>query len=283
MDYLVYQLKLNGIYTNFNLNVGRVYKSGDGVQDYSLIGVAKAVTYFDPRLVELQKEYARQLLTHHNPYTKTSYNDEPAIAIVEIVNENSRPRVLAARLVSRQPRPRGTKVAARPHAISQEAADHAVQHLARQDLSPPRPSPASAPPRMSPPEKTCRSSNARSSTPRPRSASTPKGTSTCTSKPASLRRCVTTSAKTSHVKSLIVGTADHTYFVSGMPLVRTTSRYDIVDSHIYWWPPSQASHRGQTPMVNDPLHSIEVKLTRSTDGWQTLHRQRGQRALPQRL
>src|SRR5580692_9400119 len=33
LDYLVYQLKLNGIYTNFNLNVGRVYKSGDGVQD----------------------------------------------------------------------------------------------------------------------------------------------------------------------------------------------------------------------------------------------------------
>ncbi len=89
MDYLVYQLKLNGIYTDFNLNVGREYKSGDGVQGSSLIGVAKAITYFDPRLVELQKEYASQLLTHRNPYTKTSYADEPAIAIVEIVNENS--------------------------------------------------------------------------------------------------------------------------------------------------------------------------------------------------
>jgi hypothetical protein len=48
-----------------------------------------------------------------------------------------------------------------------------------------------------------------------------------------------------------------------MPLARTTSRFDIVDSHIYWWPPSQVSHRGNTPMVNEPLRSIEVKLTRS--------------------
>ena len=65
------------------------------------------------------------------------------------------------------------------------------------------------------------------------------------------------------VKSLIIGTNDHTYFVPGMPLVRTTSRFDIIDSHAYWWPPSQTSHRGRTAMVNDPLNSIEVKLTRS--------------------
>ena len=37
----------------------------------------------------MQKEYAKQLLTHYNPYTKTQYCDEPAVAMVEIVNENS--------------------------------------------------------------------------------------------------------------------------------------------------------------------------------------------------
>jgi len=38
-------------------------------------------------MIELQKKYARDLLTHVNPYTKTAYTDEPAIALVEISNE----------------------------------------------------------------------------------------------------------------------------------------------------------------------------------------------------
>ena len=37
----------------------------------------------------LQKEYAHQLLTHYNPYTKSEYRDEPAVATVELKNENS--------------------------------------------------------------------------------------------------------------------------------------------------------------------------------------------------
>ena len=41
---------------------------------------------FDPRLIELQKEYARKILTHLTPYTKTEYRHEPAVAIVEILN-----------------------------------------------------------------------------------------------------------------------------------------------------------------------------------------------------
>src|SRR5580704_10949990 len=43
MDYFIAQLKANGIYIDFNLNVGRVYKKGDGVTGYDLIGNAKAV------------------------------------------------------------------------------------------------------------------------------------------------------------------------------------------------------------------------------------------------
>jgi len=40
-------------------------------------------------LVDLQKEYARQVLTHHNPYTGTQYRDEPGVALLELTNENS--------------------------------------------------------------------------------------------------------------------------------------------------------------------------------------------------
>ena len=89
LDYFISVLKKAGIYSNINLNVGRTYRSGDGVVDYDLLGFAKAVTLFDDRLIELQKEYAKMLLTHVNPYTGNAYINEPAVAFVEIVNENS--------------------------------------------------------------------------------------------------------------------------------------------------------------------------------------------------
>ncbi len=65
------------------------------------------------------------------------------------------------------------------------------------------------------------------------------------------------------VKSPIIGTNDHTYFIPGMPLLRSTSRMDIVDAHVYWQHPAISGKR-DTPMVNDPQHSIAIKLTRST-------------------
>ena len=78
LDYLVSRLKAHGVYVDLNLNVGRRYLPGDGVPDAELIGPAKAMTYFEPRLIELQKEYARELLTHVNPYTRSDYAHEPA-------------------------------------------------------------------------------------------------------------------------------------------------------------------------------------------------------------
>ncbi len=266
LDYLVYQLKLNGVYTNFNLNVGREYKSGDGVQDYALVNTqasAKAVTYFDPRLVELQKEYAKQLLTHHNPYTKTSYADEPAIAIVEIVNENSlvefwqrdwfrgnltadgpkyqldltpyHKKLLTTLYNTWLAKTYPAAILARIRAAAHVAAGQDVPILQRAEFDT-----------------------------APTIRFYAEGNFYMHLEASFLDGMRDYLRKDLHVKSLIVGTADHTYFVPGMPLVHTTSRYDIVDSHVYWWPPSQVSHRGMTPMVNEPLRSIEVKLTRST-------------------
>ena len=89
LDYFVSELKNQGIYSNFNLNVGRTYREDDDVPFYEYLGMAKAATLFDERLIELQKEYAFQLLTHKNNYTGNQYRNEPALAFVEIVNENS--------------------------------------------------------------------------------------------------------------------------------------------------------------------------------------------------
>lgn len=89
LDYWVAQLKKNGIYADLNLMVGRTYKAGDSVQQYNNIGWAKYASYFDRDLIRTQKEFAKALLTHYNPYTKTEYRNEPAIVLVELVNENT--------------------------------------------------------------------------------------------------------------------------------------------------------------------------------------------------
>lgn len=88
-DYFVNELKKRGIYVDLNLNVARAFQEGDGVREADQLGFAKAVTIFDPRIVELEKEFARQYLSHRNPYTGNEYRNEPAVAIVEILNENS--------------------------------------------------------------------------------------------------------------------------------------------------------------------------------------------------
>lgn len=90
LDYFIYQLKQHGIYTNMNLNVSRTFNSMDGVPGAdSLLEFGKGVTIFDPQLVSLQKEYASQLLGHNNVYTGLKLSDDPALAMLEMINENS--------------------------------------------------------------------------------------------------------------------------------------------------------------------------------------------------
>ncbi len=90
LDYLIYQLKLRGIYIDMNLLVSRHFTEADGVKDAQELGMAaKPVSMFDPILIDLQKKYAADLLTHYNPYTKLRYSDDPVLALVEITNENS--------------------------------------------------------------------------------------------------------------------------------------------------------------------------------------------------
>src|SRR3546814_8030843 len=62
LDYWVAQLKKNGIYANFNLNVGSRFKPGDVVPDADLLGPAKGFTYISPELNALQKDYATKRL-----------------------------------------------------------------------------------------------------------------------------------------------------------------------------------------------------------------------------
>ncbi len=91
LDYLIAQLKQNGIYVNLNLHVSRQFTPADGFPESvsQLPNFDKRVDEFDPRMILLQKDFARDLLTHVNPYTHLPYTSDPAVAVVEINNENS--------------------------------------------------------------------------------------------------------------------------------------------------------------------------------------------------
>jgi hypothetical protein len=91
LEYLIAQFKKHGIYTNVNLKVARDFMPEEGLPAaFSQAWWAdKPFDYFNPRMIELQKIFARQLLTHVNPYTGLSMANDPAIYTVEINNENT--------------------------------------------------------------------------------------------------------------------------------------------------------------------------------------------------
>jgi hypothetical protein len=89
LDYWVSRIRSKGIYYYLDLLDFRQFKVGDGVPEHDRIGrAAKPYAFFDRRLIDLQKEFAQQLLTHKNPYTGLRYVDDPALALVEVCNEH---------------------------------------------------------------------------------------------------------------------------------------------------------------------------------------------------
>jgi len=91
LDYFLAQLKSQGIYWNVNLLVGRSFGKNDGVDaaiDKLEWKVAHAVGFFHAPHLVAQKAYARRLLEHVNPYTGLALCQDPALAVVEINNEN---------------------------------------------------------------------------------------------------------------------------------------------------------------------------------------------------
>jgi hypothetical protein len=91
---LVAELKKNGVYANINLHVGRTFSAMDGVPDADSIAkfgpeMSKGIYYFDPQIRMLNKEYARLLLTHVNPYTGLPLVSDPVMAMVELTNEDA--------------------------------------------------------------------------------------------------------------------------------------------------------------------------------------------------
>lgn len=261
LHYLFAQFKQRGIYVDFNLNVGRTYRAGDGVPDHDLIGVAKGLTYFGPELIALQKEYARMLLGMRNPYTGLRYADDPAVAIVEIVNENSLLEFWQRNWL------RGERVAGgenlqldlTPHyaaLLTQRYNDWLARHRTPAMLTQLRSLAGVAPGEAIP---FLRRGDFRDA-PQERFRAeieflTDVEVEFQQDMANFLRREV-------GVKSVIMPTADHTYFIAGQPMMRSSARFDVMDAHVYWQHPAIYGHRND-PMVNRPDLSIPVKLART--------------------
>ena len=89
LDWFIHQLKRNGIYTNINLHVSRTYP---GLRELDLpraYRYGKVLDKFHDPYIELQEKYATDLLVRTNPYTGLSLAHDPAIAFVELNNENT--------------------------------------------------------------------------------------------------------------------------------------------------------------------------------------------------
>ena len=89
MDYFIKCLKDKGIYFNFCIHAGRIYKTGDGIDSPVKNDQSKYITLFNQKIIDLQKDFAQKTIGHINPYTKLTYANDPAMISVELTNENS--------------------------------------------------------------------------------------------------------------------------------------------------------------------------------------------------
>lgn len=245
-DYFIAQLEKRGIYVDFNLLVGRHFTAGDGVKDASLLREgAKGTSLFDQRLIELQKEYAKQLLTHRNPYTDLQYADDPAVALVEINNKN------ALNIGYRAPSPfyeqelmgMYNRWLTSHRTPQQIVALRSIVGVKGDEAQVPlmvwRRQAASAPPARFYAEAEFYNDTQRDYF-------------------VEMESYV---RETLGSHSLMIATADHSHSGSGYPILLATSSSDVIDGHTYWEHPEMYGRK--SPMVNDPFNSTVVELSRS--------------------
>jgi hypothetical protein len=100
VDYWIARLRARGIYVYVDLLSYRTFRAWEGVPEGERLGRgAKPYAVFADRLIELQQDYAAELLVRHvNPYTGLAYADDPCVCLIELCDENGllrRPAALA--------------------------------------------------------------------------------------------------------------------------------------------------------------------------------------------
>lgn len=261
LDWWIAALKREGIYTDLNLVVGRTYKPGDGVKESDHIGWAKALTIFDPKLIDLTKEFAGQLLTHRNPYTNTEYRHEPAIAIIEVINENSlfdawlndRLRPLDAEVRDPNFRPIPAYYSTFLDQLYQDYLQRAFEESkiailrSRLGLGPGAPIP-----RLRPKDFGAA----------PAEQFQAEASFYATLERNYFRDMQRFLKNTLEVGSLTLGSNDFLGDQSFYPSVSANTEMDVVDAHVYWQHPSWPGINN-TPQVNNLVWSTIVRLGRA--------------------
>jgi hypothetical protein len=87
LDYLISALKKQGIYSDLNLHVSRTWSKAHRLPNADKLpeSMDKTVNLFLPDIIQADKRYARDLLTHVNKYTAQPYTAEPAVCMVDQV------------------------------------------------------------------------------------------------------------------------------------------------------------------------------------------------------
>ena len=90
LEFLAARLKERGIYFTIDLYGCRRFRKGDGPELFGEPApmAMKYVSLLVPAALENLKEFSRRWLTHVNPYTGTAWKDEPAIAFINLLNED---------------------------------------------------------------------------------------------------------------------------------------------------------------------------------------------------
>jgi hypothetical protein len=262
-DYFFYRLKQRGIYSNINLNVFRVFGSEDGLPNHEDLGLAKWAVYFYPRLIELQEKYARDLLTHVNPYTNSNYLEDPAVFVVEIVNENSLfEGWQMGKLVGQDDGSADTWSPIPIHYADElrtqfndwlqqnRSAEQIAMMKFDADCDPDDPL------ELLKPEEFRAATRERFRTDYEFVLSTES---------RFFKRMKSLIKEELGLQSMLIGDADHNDSINGYPHILNNRRFDYLDGHGYWQHPSlgKSTRIRNTPMVNDPFDSTVVQFART--------------------
>lgn len=91
LDYLIHKLGENGIYMILDVDYPLIYpfKPGDNIPELPKGGPASHAEFFNTKIASILHQRMRDVFTHLNPYTGKRYADDPTLAMVEVLNEDS--------------------------------------------------------------------------------------------------------------------------------------------------------------------------------------------------
>ena len=264
LDWMIACLKEQGIYVDLNLHVARTFSEADGVRHAESVGWGKPEIYFDPQLIMLQKEYARGLLHHRNPFTNLRYVDEPAVALVEITNENSlterwRNGDLKGGFTGKK-----TNWGAVHVAYTEDIDKQWNKWLAKKYSS--RDTMTAAWEGDAKPDEDPLYGTVRRLCPDDFAGANAKRFADEASFYTGIERSFFDEMRSYlrtelGVRQLILGNSDHNYGWSSLPVVAANTLLDITDSHFYWQHPDNGTVKN-TPMVDEPDRSVIAHLSR---------------------